>query len=185
MALHTVRTSILRRLAALAGLAVLTALPAAAQDNPDTGRGFQADKVYQFGQIDSVNLFNGNLTLALPLGGSYPVNGDLSYALALTYNSNIWRFNGYQWWQPGGGIISSQVASLEKTNAGPGWRLTLGELQDSAYPENDGTQWVYVARDGASHAFYDTLHAGETATSSVSYSRDGSYLRLVKESSTA
>jgi len=164
---------------------LVLALPTAAQDNPDTGRGFQADKVYQLGQLDTVNLFNGNLTLVLPLGNSYPVNGNLSYGLTLTYNSNIWRFNDYQWWQPDGGIISSRVASLEKTNAGPGWRLTLGELQDPALPENDGSQWVYVAQDGARHAFYDTLHLGETNESGVLYTRDGSYLRLVRESGTA
>jgi hypothetical protein len=38
-----------------------------------------------------VNLYNGNLTLALPLGGSYPVGGPLSYGIVLQYNSGVWE----------------------------------------------------------------------------------------------
>lgn len=165
--------------------ALVAAPPLAAQPNPDTARGFEAGKVYQFGQIDSVNLFNGNLSLIIPIGGTYPADGDLAYGLTLSYNSNVWRHYGYDWWEPGGAIIGSTYSSLEKTNAGPGWRLGFGELQDSSYPENDGSQWVYISPDGAVHAFYNTLHTGEVNESGIFYSRDGSYLKLVRESTTA
>ncbi|HMB53369.1 MAG TPA: hypothetical protein VKU40_08635, partial [Thermoanaerobaculia bacterium] len=90
----------MRRALALLATSLLTAFPAVAQQNPDTAGGFEAGKVYQFGELDSVNLFNGNVTVVLPIGGSYPVNGNLGYGLTLSYNSNLWRHLDYKWWVP-------------------------------------------------------------------------------------
>ena len=88
---------------------LLLAAPVAAQENPDVARGFSADKLYQFGELDSVNLFNGNLTLALPLGPGYSAGGGLSYSLTLAYNSNVWDFEEH--WDP--------VSGADKTKAIP------------------------------------------------------------------
>ena len=46
---------------------------------PAMERGFNPDNVYEIGEIDQVNLFNGNLTAAIPLGPSYQVGGGFSY----------------------------------------------------------------------------------------------------------
>ena len=55
----------------------LFAIPAAAQLQPNLGRGFAADKVYDFLDLDTVNRFNGNLTLHIPVGQAYAGNGTL------------------------------------------------------------------------------------------------------------
>jgi len=169
----------MHRAPALLAALLLTALPAAAQQNPDTAGGFEAGKIYQFGELDSVNLFNGNVTVAMPIGGTYPVNGNLSYGLTLSYNSaDLWRHVDFKWWRSEEELTTSRVALLRETNAGPGWSIGLGELQDADDPRNEGTQWVYLSPDGGSHAFYDTLHPGETSQTGYLYTRDGSYLRL-------
>jgi len=164
---------------------LFAAAPTSAQDNPDVARGFSAAKLYQFGELDGVNLFNGNLTLALPMGPGYSANGNLSYSLTLTYNSNIWRFGERTWkhYDTSGNYsyVTSKVAELDKTyNAGPGWKLSLGELLDAVDPDNPGTHHVYIGEDGAHHAFFDTLHNYETSVSNTWFTRDGSYLRLRK-----
>jgi hypothetical protein len=69
-------------------LAVLLAVPALADVHPNTASGFPVEQSFHVGDVDSVNLFNGALTLTLPIGGSYPVNGGFSYGLKLTYNSS-------------------------------------------------------------------------------------------------
>jgi len=64
-------------------VSLLAALPALAQ-HPNLERGVAADKVYQFGNIDQINLFNGNLSLTIPIGGDRPVSERLSYGLTLS-----------------------------------------------------------------------------------------------------
>ena len=67
-------------------------MSAAAQQSVTQEKGFAADKVFQFGDIDAINTFNGNLTVRIPLGPTYPVNASLSYGLTLTYNSKVWDY---------------------------------------------------------------------------------------------
>ena len=62
----------------LAGLLAFAALsiqtgPVAADVHPNTAGGFPVDQSFHVGDIDSVNLFNGSLTLTLPIGPSFPV----------------------------------------------------------------------------------------------------------------
>ena len=54
-------------------------------------RGFTANGVFSTKEIDSVNLFNGNLTLTIPIGGAYKGGGNSSFSLTLVYNSNLWN----------------------------------------------------------------------------------------------
>lgn len=159
-------------LAGAAALAAALVLPlaAAAQEDPNVQHGFRPEKVYAFGEVDQVNLFNGNLMLSIPLGGSYSVNGGFSYGLVLTYNSKLWEIYGrsdtthtYQFAEP-----------YRYSNAGFGWRLSLGEL--------DGD--VYIGADGGQHTFYDSPRVGGTVNAGYRYTRDGSYLRLHEASST-
>src|SRR5436853_2277336 len=81
---------IARRLAL--ALLLMLAASAGAQLHPNLGRGFAADKVYDFLDLDSVNRFNGNLTLRIPVGQTYSGSGTLSYQFALVYNSSCWDY---------------------------------------------------------------------------------------------
>ncbi len=173
------------RLAALgfAGCALFaTARPAAAQDDPaNRARGLSATTAYLVGDIDAVNLYNGNLTASLPLGGSYPVGGALGYGLVLQYNSGVWTLSdGLPC--PSFGEPSTEDADPDVFhNAGIGWRLSLGDLYPPGTPvyNDSGVTWLYVAADGAKHAFFaPNLHNGEPTTANVFYSRDDTYLRF-------
>jgi RHS repeat-associated protein len=53
-------------------------------------RGFSPNGIYSGFDIDNINLFSGNLVVAIPIGQTYPVGGQLSYSMALVYNSNLW-----------------------------------------------------------------------------------------------
>ena len=121
-----------------------------ADDHPNTARGFAPDKVFQVGDVDNVNLFNGNLTLTIPIGGSYPVGGGLSYGLTLVYNSNVWDF---QESDDGMGHSYQQALPQRNSNAGLGWLLTLGRLLAPYTPGNDTERWQYLGSDGAEHVF--------------------------------
>ncbi|HPA96010.1 MAG TPA: hypothetical protein PK570_07525 [Thermoanaerobaculia bacterium] len=53
-------------------------VPAEEQEHPNHKRGLAAPTSYLSSAIDSVNLFNGNLTLSIPIGTTYPAGGSLS-----------------------------------------------------------------------------------------------------------
>ncbi len=158
----------------LAAALVPMASPAHAQTDPNLHRGFAPDKAFAVGDVDSVNLFNGNLTLSIPVGGTYSDDGGLAYGLLLTHNSNVWDFET-TWYSVNGQQVSYRRADPgEDFNAGLGFTLSLGKLHSGG----SSTAWRYVGADAAEHVFYGTLHVGETVTSNVFYTRDGSYLRL-------
>jgi RHS repeat-associated protein len=152
-------------------------LAPATPDDENVGKGFRPDKAYHFNDVDHINLFNGNLVVAIPLGQSYPVGPDLSFSLSLVYNSNQWHYDT--------GAGGTTVGDPQMTwpvpdipfNAGLGWQVTLGQLYGPSKLGNDQIYTEYVGPDGAHHPFFDTLHAGDTATPGVQYTRDGSYLR--------
>ena len=162
------------------------AAAAEAQLNANNARGFEAGKVYQFGDIDHVNVFNGNLIVTLPLQ-TYRVSEHLSWGLTLVYNGNPWNFRT-------DGAEAEPIPS-RFANAGLGWQLSFGELvgPNDTLSTSLGTAgtWVYAAPDGAERTFHRRLHAEELGTSYeastspqpghvVGYTRDGSYLRLVR-----
>ncbi|HEX2162490.1 MAG TPA: RHS repeat-associated core domain-containing protein, partial [Thermoanaerobaculia bacterium] len=161
-------------LAAVAAV-LLAPSPLSAQVDPNLERGFSPEKVYAFGEIDQVNLFNGNLMLGVPVGGGYAVGGALSYRLVLRYNSNVWDFQSACHNVDGQPVCYTAAHPNDDFNAGLGWKLSFGELHA---PSGPGGNWRYVAEDGSEHVFYSTLHLGEPSTANVFYTRDGSYLRL-------
>ncbi|HEX3067146.1 MAG TPA: hypothetical protein VHX14_01130, partial [Thermoanaerobaculia bacterium] len=158
-----------------------------AQTHPNVEKGFAADKMYQFGDIDNVNLFNGNLTLTIPIS-STPVSDHLALSLTLVYNTKLWSAISKPY-NVGGQQGSAPLYTPERrSNAGLGWTLTLGRLLDPSETDvnsiiNGSTQFAYMGPDGSDRLFYNTLHDGETATAGVLYSRDNTYLRLSDDGS--
>ncbi|NJL26808.1 MAG: hypothetical protein HC897_02475 [Thermoanaerobaculia bacterium] len=167
-------------------LSLLLALPAAAQQYPSQARGLGAAVAYQGGDLDHVNLFNGQLSLTVPLGQSYPVGPGLGYGLALTYTSNLWSFNNFRTCSSPGGTTSYYLPEIDdKANAGPGWRVSVGKLEAPVSPD---TRWHYFPPDGGEVLLYPTLHPGIPATGAqpnVFFANNGSYLRLRQSSSSA
>ncbi len=167
----------------LVALSLLLALPAfAGVQHPNNERGFSPEKSFAVGDLDNVSIFNGGLTITIPIGIGYPVGGGFSYQLTLVYNSNLW-----DWEQVSGGPgqEQSQPRPNLDANAGFGWTLSLGNLiPPNSPPRNDSPDWLYASADGAEHRFWDTLHLGETNSSVRWYTRDNSYLRMIQVSGT-
>ena len=171
-----------RWLALWTAVVLLSPVTAWAREDQVSARGFEADKVFNLGDIDSVSLFNGNLVVTLPLG-SYPVNGDFSYGYSAVYNALVWdieeRYDTTleQW------FTSPVVSTI--WNAGLGWMVTPGRLfEPNSGPENPlipsanpPSRWLFIDSSGARHWFRSVLHTGIGDGSSL-FSTDSTYLRM-------
>ena len=105
-------------------------------EHPNEAHGFSADHVYSVHDVDTVNAFNGNMIIRIPIGPVFKVNGSLSYGLSLTYNSHCWRFVVDPPPCCSEAAIGSVVAfPTGSDNAGLGWKLSLGELYEFGDPD--------------------------------------------------
>ncbi|HYC58152.1 MAG TPA: hypothetical protein VEK79_01165 [Thermoanaerobaculia bacterium] len=155
------------------------AAPLCAELHPNLERGFSPEKSFQMGEIDHVNLFNGNVTVTLPLGQSFPISDKISLRLTAVYNSKLWDSEKLK--PPFESTATSRFIPDRLTNAGFGWTVTLGELIGSDDPLSATfPPGSYLSPDGGRHTFYRTLHPSEEETENVKYTRDGTYLRLRK-----
>ncbi|MCZ7651661.1 MAG: RHS repeat-associated core domain-containing protein [Thermoanaerobaculia bacterium] len=173
-----------RRLGGVALLLVavlaMGAREASGQTHPNLDRGFAPERAYQIGEIDQVSLYNGNLSITLPIGQAYPLDGGLSYQLVLSYNSKLWDFQRY----PSTGRPVGRKLPSRAANAGLGWVFGMGQLFGPDQDPNTPDTWTYVSPDGAEHELEaSTLHPGISADGGATYSRDGSYLRLRRDES--
>lgn len=144
-----------------------------AHEHPNLARGLSNPEIIDEQAWDSVNLFNGNLFLSLPLGIKYPLARDFGYQFAPSYNSNAWDLT-----QVSGTVVVAWPNRY--SNAGFGWDLSFGRLIDPYSADNgDLVKWVYISPDGASHPFYTTLHPDVSEPDdNVYYTRDSTYYRL-------
>ncbi|MEM7352412.1 MAG: hypothetical protein AAF657_16540, partial [Acidobacteriota bacterium] len=134
-------------LVALAIWVSSSAVPVGAREHPHTEKGLGADTAYHQGQFDTVNLFNGNLTLDLSLGPTYPMRDGFSYGFGLNYNSVVWNFSDSEC----DGIVGRKAVFPDAGyQAGLGWRLSFG---GSVVPTTTGT-WTYFAPGGGQHEFF-------------------------------
>src|SRR5438270_1083085 len=175
----------IRLLLPTALLLLLLPLCAFAQIHPNLEKGFSPDKMYEFHDIDHINLFNGNLSLTIPIGGATPVSDHLALSMTLVYNSKIWDANTKA------DLSSPDPNRTLKTpttrsNAGLGWLLSFGRLlegntsnADSDHNDDDivTDQAIhYESPDGSDRIFWPTIHtgSGESSESTQLYTRDGS-----------
>ena len=104
-----------------------------AQEPLNQERGFDPTAVYSSGGIDNVDLFGGNLSIAIPLGPRFSVGPTLKYGFTLVYNSHLWDFMEMSCSAPNSSGASSPANGLwavpnQFANAGLGWMLTFGAL---------------------------------------------------------
>lgn len=124
---------------------------AAAQSGPDNdpdGAPGYVRSAFDHGPVDSINLYNGQLTLPIPLGPSYPIGPKLKLQLALTYNSQVDSF--------GKPLVQSVDFSYKPLAGNPslgiGWSLTLGAIKNCQH--GSMTFGVcYFGPDGSQHMF--------------------------------
>jgi RHS repeat-associated protein len=131
-------------------LGVSYALTAHAQTGPDNdanGAPGYTKSIFDHGQIDSVNLYNGQLTIPLALGSSYPVGPKLRVQVTMSYNS---RATDY-------GSPTSQNSDFTyqplagNPSLGIGWELTLGAIKYCKHGNISGN--CYFGPDGSQHMF--------------------------------
>jgi len=156
-------------------LGLFVATLALTQQFPSQQRGLAAETAYQIGVVDNVNLFNGGLTVQIPLGPTYPVSPNLSFGLTASYSSNGWDYEDEMCNANGELIFYDRSVESKHTNAGFGWRVILGKIVTNT-PFDTGI--TYISADGGEHGFYDELHPGTGSTGNVWYTNDSTYLRL-------
>jgi YD repeat-containing protein len=168
-----------RRLGIVSLLALLLTRIAAAEKPAAIELGFKPEKVYSFSALDNVNLFNGNLIFTVPIGQQYPVNGNLTYGLTLVYNSKAWDYFYVEAFSRRDDIRAWAKPNV-RSNAGMGWRVSLGRLippaaftATSGYAEVKSSYWTYEGPGGDEH----TLDVrGSSATVSLSTDAEKDYL---------
>lgn len=160
-------------------LLLLLALPLVAQKGPESELGFHPGKLYDFSDIDSVNLYNGNVMLTVPIGPRKHVSSTLSYQIQLIYNGKVWDHETYEGCAPFGEDIGTCHETLpnRRSNAGLGWRVSFGRLLPPYEPTqrrstDERNAWVYESPAGDEHGF-------GPATGDVRLSADASALRLI------
>lgn len=175
------------RHALLLATLILGTLATFAAEHPNLAKGFQPDKIYQFDGVENVNLYNGNVSLTIPLGQQYKGNGTLAYRFMASYNSKGWdrRIIEYQEGCPDSdpdlcGKYYLKTVPSRRSNAGMGWLVSLGSLLSPSDPALDPGEgggvyelyWTYESPSGAQHAFKALDPSGAHA-----YTTDGSFLR--------
>jgi RHS repeat-associated protein len=134
---------------------------AVAQPLPDTQHGFPPNATFATSGIDSVNLFNGNVVLNIPIGPDYPIGAGLSSQLRLVYNSQIWTTTWTcadatnDWY----GVYVRGYPQL-----GAGWRLDFGYT----HQDPEATKFNFHAPGGSSHEI-PTLGPPNNVSSDLSF----------------
>jgi YD repeat-containing protein len=165
------------RLVVFAIVTLLVASTAIAQKPAPVELGFKADGLYQFSGLDSVNLFNGNLIARIPIGSTYHVNGGFKYGFTLFYNSKVWDYD--QTPDPAGSDQTATTAYPNwSSNAGVGWRLSLGRLIGTTKAQTNSSRWIYEGPAGDEHVFVPSYENNPPA-SNLLYSVDQDRMRLV------
>jgi YD repeat-containing protein len=137
------------------------------QQHPNDAPGFSPGGVYDIHDLDTINAFNGNLNVRIPLGPQFKVNALIGYQFALVYNTHLWRYDEIDLPEP-----HYEASEAGAFNAGLGWSLGFGNLIENKRGSGLPTLWTYASADGSQHEF--TPGDVNVTTS------DGSYLRLHK-----
>lgn len=144
-----------------------------AEADPETDRGIRPGLPYRVEGLDQVNVFNGTVTLNIPIGPTYAVNSTLSYGLIASYGTNPWDTADYEVFDPDSvrGFSYYYKYPAKRQNAGLGWMVTFGQL----FYDDENSTLHYMSPDGGEHKLYASLHGEEHG--GAYYTRDGTYLR--------
>lgn len=139
-----------------------------AQQPDETLPIFRPGMVFDSRGVDSVNVFNGDIGVAIPLGPGYTL-GPTGYRWQLTASASakFWTFSNCE--NPNN---VKQFAYIAGDSAlGVGWTLNLGYIVKRSPPFVALPFWLYHSQDGGQHRV-------NLATANPSTTSDGSRLRI-------
>jgi RHS repeat-associated protein len=138
------------------------------QTNPNEEQGLKPYDSFHGGDLDSVSLTSGGLSLHIPLA-SFPQRGNLDLSFMVTFSNKQWYIRpakldrtGHQTapaaWQP---MPNTGVQIVSSTD----WWLNYCSMAEPGDPNNPGGQTLYdwsdsvSSPDGSSHIFGDQIAA--------------------------
>ncbi len=136
------------RVRSFLAVAVLIRSAAGAQSGPDNdpaqAQGF-AKNVFHHSSVDSINQYNGQLTVPVPIGPTFQIGPSLAFQLVLTYNTRLTEPG-----HPTDTTSPNYYPVVGDPALGIGWSLTPGKIACSAL-STSGSQGgpCYVRPDGA------------------------------------
>ncbi|MFY9551087.1 MAG: hypothetical protein WAU32_08055 [Thermoanaerobaculia bacterium] len=137
---------------------LLAAAPIRGQNGPDNDADVApglTNSVFESGRVDSVNLYNGQLTVPIPLGPSYPIGPKLRMQLVLSYNSRVDDY-GHPTTQSPDYFYKPLVGNPALPI---GWELTAGAIKTCKH--GNTTANCYFSPDGSQHMFNKTQGNGK------------------------
>ncbi|MGH9364368.1 MAG: hypothetical protein ACRD1B_03760, partial [Thermoanaerobaculia bacterium] len=118
--------------------------------DPDAARGY-TNSVFHHGSIDSINLYNGQLTVPIAIGPAYSIGPSLKFQASLYYTSQVWEFGHPQPPLPQDQPRYEPYRPLHGNPAlGIGWNFGLGAVKNCSVSQ---AYKCYVSPDGAEHLF--------------------------------
>lgn len=122
--------------------------------DPDAAQGY-ANNIFHHSSVDSINTFNGQLTIPIALGPSYPIGPKLKFQTMLVYTSRVFEFG------------NPDVNHVDPTTLitpfvgnpalGVGWSFNVGAIKACGIAQNSV---CYISPDGAEHLFDQLLSGG-------------------------
>ena len=169
-------------------LSLIAAAAVFGQDAQTTARGNSPTGAAASSDVDNINLFNGNLTVRVPISPSFPLDGGASYGISMTFTGQPWDFVGTS-------RSLKTPTPNRRSNAGTGWIVGMGRLISPSDTTNTNSfrSWIYASPDGSDHRFYDQIHPADCSSdpaapnhcpAGIQYTRDNTYLRLRENGST-
>ncbi len=144
-----------RRSGAISAMAVLSLvltrsalLAQRGPDNDPDGLQGYVDNVFHHSSVDSVNLYNGQLSVPIAIGPSYPIGPALKLQLVMTYGSRIWEYG-----HPSGSPIVTPKPIAGDPALGIGWTFTFGAIKVCKILPPGTGRMCYVGPDGSQHIF--------------------------------
>ena len=142
----------------VAAFILAASLPLRAQQGPDSdpdaAQGY-VNNVFHHSDVDSINLYNGQLTIPIAIGPSYPVGPKLKFQTLLTYTSRAWEYGhpSYETLNPPPPNLPPTLPFeplLGDPALGIGWNFNLGAIKPCSLGQG---RRCYVSPDGAEHLF--------------------------------
>jgi len=137
-------------LGSLFALSVIVLAQSGPDTDADTAKGY-VNNVFHHSNVDSINVYNGALTVPVPIGSAYPIGPKLKFQATLAYTSRVWEY-GYP--NDNDVIDSFLYTPIAGDPAlGIGWNFNAGAIKKCGYLQNS---YCYVEPNGAEHQFSQT-----------------------------